>query len=54
MDEPKEYVFTSNIRKQGNMMIISVPKNLHQRIKEDSEYPHTVEVSARLIYPKLG
>ena len=52
MEDGIVYKFPSNIRKQGTQMVLNVPKELHSRIEADSDEPHTVEVEARLLFPK--
>ena len=50
-----KYQFTAKIRKLNkskSQWVINFPKEYHERIEEDSEYPHQVEVTARILYPK--
>jgi hypothetical protein len=47
-----EYSFPSKIRKSGDVMIINVPKELHNQIIKTLQEPYTVNVKITGIYLK--
>jgi hypothetical protein len=52
MAKKVEYVFQSNIRKQGKLMILNVPKRLHKKLVDELQEPLTVNVKITGLFPK--
>ena len=46
------YKFISKIRKEGKQRVINVPKMLHDKVEADMDHPYSVEVVAKVLYPK--